>query len=132
LSDPDKDWLSVLSTLLESRNWPVAKVYARTVEGCWQRAEALCRVAKAVAGEGDLQEARLIWSEAVAAAQEGEQSSSAQDSIDCSSVLWEIAADTAQVGFVKEAKSVVGRFANVSKRGRAFDCIAQIEERSAG
>ena len=94
----------------------------------WQRAESLCREAKMSAAGGDLERARGLWARAIDVAREGERSESPQESIDCSSVLWEITEEMARAGELAEARRVAQGIRNAWKRSRALGAIEVIEK----
>jgi ribosomal protein S7 len=94
----------------------------------WQRAESLAHTARKFISEGQLEKAKSIWDEAVEIARKGENSSSLQDSIDSSSVLWEISEDMASAGEFGLAEEIAVAIKNERKRQNALHNIAEIAE----
>jgi predicted negative regulator of RcsB-dependent stress response len=104
-----------------------AETIAQAIEGKWQRAETLHRIAKLLASVSENNEAQRLWDEAIATARDGERSLPLQDSIDCSSVLCEIATDLATLGYVPQAKEVAKSIKNDTKRIRALARVKYLE-----
>jgi hypothetical protein len=98
----------------------------------WQKAEYLAQTARKLVLEGQLEEARSIWIEAVKVARKGENSLSPQDSIDSSSVLWEITEDMASAGEFREAGEIATAIKNERKRQNALHNIAEIANGKEG
>jgi hypothetical protein len=124
----ETDWLEVLNGLLEVGNLGGAEAFAHTIDEPWQRAEALCRVAKVLVKVNDLEGARRVWSEAVAVARDGEHCIDIQDSLDCASVLAEISLDMLRAGEVAQAKGVAQSIRNEWRRNRALSIVARVED----
>jgi hypothetical protein len=124
--DDDADWGQALDTLLGAGDLGGAERFARSIKEPWQSAEALCRVAKLLAESGDRDRAAEVWGHAIRVARFGEESAHAQDSIDSSSVLWEIAADMAHAGQIEDAEGVARAIRNDGKRRRALDAVTKL------
>jgi hypothetical protein len=100
------------------------------IEEEWRRAESLNRIARILAMGKEQIQARRIWNDAIAIAQSGEKSTSMQDSIDCSSVLWEIAEDLASFGELEKAREVAQSIKNRGKRERALNSIRNVTNKN--
>src|ERR1041384_872224 len=100
------DRTEVIETLLRAGDYEAAEHFASSVEEDWQRAESLAQVARTLVSIGKLEDARRIWEKAIITAQVGENSPSSQDSMDSSSVLWEIAEDIALAGDMERARKI--------------------------
>ena len=98
----------------------------------WQRAESIARRARELVREGRLEAARSLWIEAVELARKGEKSSGPQDSLDSSSVLWEIAEDMASAGEFEAAGEIAAAIKNERKRQNALRFIADIADGKEG
>ncbi len=121
---PDRD--EVLDQFIAVKDWKGAERFAQSVEELWQRAESLTRLARALAAAGLQPEAKRVRSAAVAVAQEGELSHNPQDSIDSSSVLWELAVDIARSGESELANNVARQIRNTGKRNRALQAVSAL------
>jgi nucleotide-binding universal stress UspA family protein len=124
----ETDWLEILNDLLKVGDLGGAEAFAQTVNEPWQRAEALCRVAKVLVKVNDHEGARRVWSEAVAVAQDGERSINIQDSLDCASVLAELSLDMLRAGEVTQAKGVAQSIRNEWGRNRALSIVARVKD----
>jgi hypothetical protein len=98
----------------------------------WQRDESLAETARKFISEGQLEKAKSIWDEAVEIARKGENGSSPQDSIDSSSVLWEISEDMFSAGEFGLAEEVAAAIKSERKRQNALQNIAQIADGKEG
>ena len=98
----------------------------------WQKAESLAQTARKLSSEGQRDEAKRIWAEAVETARKGEDSLSLQDSIDSSSVLWEIAEDMVSAGEFEIAGEIARVIKNERKRQKALHNIAEIADGKDG
>ncbi len=96
-----------------------AERQVQAAEGNWQKAESLGRIARAMMAVGQKEQAIRIWDNAALIAQNGEVSGNIQDSIDCSSVLWEISEDLALAGEWERAERIAWSIRNRGKRERA-------------
>lgn len=103
-----------------------AAVVAGPIHESWQKAEILCHIAKWLAVASKQDQARSMWNEAIAVARDGEQSHDLQDSIDCSSVLGEIALELALIGDVEEARKVARNIKSDPKRASASKALTRI------
>jgi tetratricopeptide (TPR) repeat protein len=103
-----------------------AAVVADHIRVAWQKAEILCRIAKWLAVVGEHDEAQRIWHEAITVAREGEQSYDIQDSLDCSSVLGEIAVELALSGDVEQSRIVARTIKSDPKRADASKALTRI------
>ena len=126
MEDIDLDRTEVIGNFLNAADYQSAESFALSVEGKWQRAESLAQVARELASVGQLNEARRVWGDAISVAQAGEDSWSQQDSLDSSSVLWEIAEDMALAGELENAQRVARGIKNEHKRQRALHYVAEI------
>jgi hypothetical protein len=97
-----------------------------TTVTAWQKAAVLCHIALNLGRAGELDQAKRVWDDAVSLAQQGEANEHTQDSIDSSSVLWEIAEAMATVGEYQRADHVARAISNPGKAGRALAGIAAI------
>jgi DNA-binding transcriptional MerR regulator len=86
-------------------------------------------VAREHDARGARENAERLRDLALSEARAGELSENPQDSIDSSSVLWELAEDLALAGRVGPAQEVAGSIRNLGKRQRA---IAALEEIASG
>jgi hypothetical protein len=126
--DEDFDRLQVLQSLTAKEDWTGARAFARVTPDGWERAETLCRLAKVMARNGHFEIAKEVWLEAIAVAKRGELEANPQESIDCSSVLWEISTDLAEAGETWWAKEVAQNIKSAGKRKRALETLAKIEK----
>ncbi|MBV9787910.1 MAG: hypothetical protein JOZ51_07045 [Chloroflexi bacterium] len=110
-----------LKTLLE------AEAIAQTVDGAWQQAETLHRTANLFAAIEQINQAHILWDQAIAIARAGENSQLLQDSLDCGSVLREIATDLADRGYVAKAKEVAMSIKDDARRSKTLRTIQDIE-----
>lgn len=92
----------------------------------WQRAEALSRIASCFAVANQQLDAQRVWEMAIAVARSGEQHQDKQESVDCSSVLWEIAEGLAKSREFAKALEVAMSIRNSGKRDRAMNVVARI------
>ena len=109
-----------------------AEAAARVLSPEWLRAERLEALSRAAHQGGAEEASRRLTEDALAAARAGERSSIPQDSIDASSVVWEIAEDLALRGDVGAAREVAGSILSSSKRERALQFVSQIAAGGAG
>ncbi len=91
----------------------------------WQQAELLHKIAKSLQKNNAAFRAEEVWKKAVSIAQQGENSENPQDSLDCSSVLAEIAADFASNGKIKEAFEIAQNIKNIGKKEKAINKISE-------
>jgi hypothetical protein len=131
-SDEELDSYEVIKRLLEARDYQAAEQFAYSVSAGWQRGESLGEVARALIAAGELDQARRVWEEAIATARKGENDGDAQDSMDSSSVLWEIAEDIALAGEQERAKEVANAIKNEWKRDSALRGLRDIESGGKG
>ncbi|CAN5293200.1 hypothetical protein BH20ACI1_BH20ACI1_23610 [soil metagenome] len=94
----------------------------------WQKAELLHKIAKSLKKHNAIFRAEEVWKKAVLIAQKGEKSENPQDSIDCSSVLAEIAEDFANNGKIKQAFDIAQNIKNIGKKERASKKISEYSE----
>ncbi|MEP7338346.1 MAG: hypothetical protein ABI977_11480 [Acidobacteriota bacterium] len=125
--DEELDRGEVLKQLLGTGNCLAAEQFAHSVEAGWQRGESLGEVARALASAGESDQACRVWEEAIATARKGEDEGDVQDSMDSSSVLWEIAEDLALVGEQERANEVANAIKNDWKRQKALQGLKDIE-----
>jgi hypothetical protein len=128
----DLDRSEIIEGFLKSDDYQSAECFARSIEDKWQRAESLAQLARVISSNGQLNEARRLWREAIAVAQAGENSQSMQDSLDSSSVLWEIAEDMALAGNIDAACNVAANIKSEHKRQRALSYVAEIASGGTG
>ncbi len=114
------DWACPNPTFAGDRwvGWTTATV--------WQKAQMLCRIALQLGRAGEIDQAKRIWDDAVSMARLGEASESPQDSLDSSSVLWEIAEALATVGEFQRAEEVADEIKSPGKRTRALAGVAAV------
>jgi hypothetical protein len=127
LSDMDNlglDRAHIINSLLRAHAYKAAEEFACSLPQAWQRAESLAQVTRALVSNGQTDEARRLWERAAIAAQHGERSQNAQDRIDSSSVLREIAEDMALAGEVKGANQAAMGIKHDLKRERALEGLA--------
>ena len=124
--EPEMDRDYVLDRFIADGDWTGAEDFAHSVDELWQRAESLARLARALAKAGRPTDAMRIRSDAVAVAREGELSNHVQDSLDSSSMLWELAVDLMGSGERDRALDVARRIANAGKRQRALETLEQL------
>lgn len=96
----------------------------------WQRAEALSRIAGGFAGADQHLDAQRVWDMAIAVARSGEQEQDIQESVDCSSVLWEIAEALAGSGEFAKAEDVAKAIKNSGKRDKAISGVQRIARKN--
>ena len=122
-SEDEIDRDEVLDRFIAVRDWTGAERFAHTVTVLWQRAESLGRLARELDMTGLHDQAKRVRTVAVTVAREGELSSMPQDSLDSSSVLWELAVDFAQSGQREFAADVAQHIRNTGKRIRALQAL---------
>jgi hypothetical protein len=103
-----------------------AEAAACEIDAAWQKAESLNGIANVMIAAKDEEGARRVRADAVLAAQAGQASSDLQDSLDCSSVLAEIARDMASAGETESALEVARTIKSLGKQQRAWDAIAKL------
>ena len=126
-SDEELDRCEVIKQLLDARDYQAAEQFACSVSAGWERGESLGEVARALVAAGELDQARRVREEAIKTAREGEINGDVQDSLDSSSVLWEIAEDLALIGELEGANEVADAIKNNWKRERALQGLKGIE-----
>jgi hypothetical protein len=89
----------------------------------WQKAEALARIAMGFAITNEREQALRVWETAIGLARSGEHSDDIQESIDSSSVLWEIAENLVAAGYHNEGRGLAHSIKNSTKRERAIDSV---------
>lgn len=94
----------------------------------WQQAELLHRIAKSLQKNNALVKAEKVWKKAVFIARHGEDSESPQNSVDCSSVLAEIAENFASKGEIKKAFEIAQNIKSVGKKDYAIKKISEHSE----
>ncbi|MGI9054423.1 MAG: hypothetical protein ACR2F2_01340 [Pyrinomonadaceae bacterium] len=94
----------------------------------WQQAELLHKIAKSLQKNNALVKAEKVWKKAVFIARQGEDSESPQDSVDCSSVLAEIAENFASKGEIKKAFEIAQNIKSVGKKDYAIKKISEHSE----
>jgi len=92
----------------------------------WQKALALARIAQALWSFGEADQARRVWTDATAIARLGEESTSRQDNVDSSSVLWEIAEGLAVAGEFAAATAVAQAIQTEGLRDKALSGVDTI------
>lgn len=95
----------------------------------WQQAELLHKIAKSLRKNNAVFKAEEVWKKAVSIAQQGEKSEETQDSIDCSSVLAEIAEYFASAGQIKKAFEIAQNIKCIGKKERAIKNISEHSEK---
>jgi tetratricopeptide (TPR) repeat protein len=95
----------------------------------WQRAHLLNHIAQSFRKAGAYDRADQVWTKAVAIAKLGEASDSAQDSLDSSSVLWDIAAAIASEEDIDKALEIARDIKNPHKRNRAIETVNEIKSK---
>jgi len=119
----DRD--KVLDHFISVCDWTGAERFTNTVTDLWQRAESLGRLARELDMAGSHDQAQRVRTLAVTVAREGELSSNVQDSLDSSSVLWELAVDFAQSGQREVATDIAQHIRNNGKRARALQALGK-------
>ncbi|MGI8543028.1 MAG: hypothetical protein ACR2MD_06055 [Aridibacter sp.] len=94
----------------------------------WQKAELLHKIANSLQKNNAIFRAEDVWKKAIVIAQKGETSENPQDSLDCSSVLAEIAADFASNEKIKKAFEIAQSIKNIGKKERAVNKISEYSE----
>ena len=130
--DVEQDEMQRLKQMLRDADFSNAETLASAEDSGWQRAYALAHVARALAKEKRIDEAYRVWAIAITEARTGENSISPQDSIDSSSVLWEIAEDMALADVANLADETASAIKNGWKRQRALQGLKEIAEGGKG
>ncbi len=91
----------------------------------WQQAELLHKIAKSLQKNNVIFRAEEVWKKAILIAQRGEASENPQDSVDCSSVLAEIAENFAVNGKAKKAFEIAQNIKNIGKKESAAKKISE-------
>lgn len=94
----------------------------------WHKAEALAKIAQTFWTADERDSAREVWGAAVEVARAGERGDDPQDSVDCSSVLWEVSEYLALAGEFDEARSVAEAITHTWKRRRAVETVMRIAD----
>ena len=128
----DLDRTQIIDNLLKAGDYEAAENFASSVEEEWQSAESLAQVARTLVSVNKLGDARRIWEKAITTAQAGENSDSSQDSLDSSSVLWEIAEDMALAGEMERACKVASQIKNGQKKEGALQELEDIANGGRG
>lgn len=89
----------------------------------WQKAELLSNIGIEFSNAGFAERARRVWEQAIAIARKGENSISDQNSVDCASVLGEIAVNLFNAGLRREAEAAARQIANEYIRNRTLKLI---------
>ncbi len=132
MMDSDEDRDIVVERFLAENRFADAEGYALTLQEDWQRAESLASIARTAWKANEHERALRLWSLAEEAGKLGEGSDSNQDSLDASSVLWEIAENLATVGKVAAAKELARSIFSERKRENALKGVQSIEMGSTG
>ena len=102
-------------------------VYAGERLSAWQQAELLHKIARSLHDIKAIYKADEIWAKAVSVAKKGEEiTDDVQESLDCSSVLAEIAEHLAAEGRIERALSIAQNIKNIGKRERALNKISEL------
>ncbi len=131
MNDYDENW-EQFDLALTSFNLKDAEINAHKLDDNWLIAESLGKVAKAYFPNGDVTKAKTLLLEAVNIPKDGEMEVNPQNSIDSSSVLWELAESLALMGEIEKAEDVAKSIKNEWKRKRALDGLVQISEGKSG
>jgi tetratricopeptide (TPR) repeat protein len=94
----------------------------------WQKAELLHKLAKSLRKHNAVFKAEKIREKAVQFARKGEVSGDVQESLDCSSVLAEIAESIASAGEFKKAFDIAQNIKSIGKKERAIKKISELSE----
>ncbi len=94
----------------------------------WQKAELLDKIAVSLRKNNAIFKAEEVWKKAIAIARHGVNSENPQNSLDCSSVLAEIAEHFASDGKIKKAFEIAQNIKNVGKKERAIEKISESSE----
>lgn len=89
----------------------------------WQQAEMLTHIAQSIFSVGERSESLRILEKAVLIAQLGEQSTDCQESVDSSSVLWEISQILSQIGEDNRAYDIAVSIKSPGKREKAIQSL---------
>ena len=122
----------VIKHFLSSNRFNDAEAFALTIEPEWEQAEPLAYIARAAWKAHDPERAWRVWSTAAEVAKRGERSESTQDSLDSSSVLWEIAENRAVSGDIEQARYLALTIQNEGKKVRAIECVEAIASGAMG
>lgn len=104
-----------------------ARLIYKEIEGEWQKAELLNKIANLYNLSNAKEEALSTWDEAINVAICGEESKNPQNSIDSSSVLSEIVRDLASNGELRKAEEVAKMITNKGKKENAWVYISEIK-----
>ncbi len=91
----------------------------------WQQAELFHKIAQSLKKNNAIFRAEEVWKKAVLIAQKGENTDNAQENLDCSSVLAEIAEYYARNGKIEQSFNIAQNIKNVGKRERATNKITE-------
>ncbi len=94
----------------------------------WQKAELLHKISKSLRKHNAVFKAEKIREKAVQFARKGEVSGDAQESVDCSSVLAEIAENVASDGEFIKAFEIAQNIKSIGKKERAIKKISELSE----
>lgn len=89
----------------------------------WQKSELLLKIGKEYFDIEQVDKAQKVWLKAVTIAKDGEKKGSTQDSLDCSSVLGEIALHLRYIGLTDEALQIASGINNRAIRERTLQQI---------
>jgi tetratricopeptide (TPR) repeat protein len=100
-----------------------ARELAERIEEPWQKAELLFYIAKLLTGVSGYANATGVWQQAIKVARLGQDTQDVQSSLDCSSVLAEIALSLATQNEMTQAIDVARAIKNTWKRGKVLEAI---------
>ncbi len=109
-----------------------AERYARKLDFGFQIAESLTAIARKHFEFGEHDKAFELLTESVDFARADEDSESLQNSLDGSSVLWEITEEFALSGNIEKAKSICESIKDEMKRNRSVENLAKIAKGEKG
>ncbi len=109
------------------RNLSLAEsaVLAGTTPCVWRKADVLAKIGRTLLEVGEKERASNLWEHAAEVARLGEATETGHETVNCSSVLWQIAEYLAIMGDLEKAKSRAENIKGNSKRAQAIDTVTR-------
>jgi hypothetical protein len=116
----------IVTVLAKSGSAIHAETFSLEAPAQWERAESLFHAAKALWDIGEKQQALAFLAAASQQADEGQDAPVGTDQLDASSVLGEIAVAYAQFGAPDEARKLVAKITDLTRKARASEALLEL------
>lgn len=103
-----------------------AEQFALAAELHWERAEALLNMAQALWCANEKETAMSLMKSAAEQADQGQDAAQQHSQLDASSVLGEIAVAYAEFGAMAEARKLVAKITDITRKARASEKLLEI------